>query len=101
MAALLLAVAAAPFYTLSQLNTIVSQCSQLIGFGVNIGSNNPSYDIHTDYVSFNGTTYNFELYEVATTKEGCKNGGWMNLKRTDGSSFKNQGDCIQFVNTGK
>ncbi len=32
-------------------------------------------------------------------KEQCKNGGWMrfNFPRT----FKNQGDCIQFVNTGK
>ncbi|HEX7318123.1 MAG TPA: lamin tail domain-containing protein [Pyrinomonadaceae bacterium] len=32
-------------------------------------------------------------------KDQCKNGGWMlfNHPRT----FKNQGDCIQFVNTGK
>ena len=32
-------------------------------------------------------------------KEQCKNGGWMlfDTPRT----FKNQGDCIQFVNTGK
>ncbi len=29
------------------------------------------------------------------------NGGWQLLSRPDGSSFKNQGDCIQFVNTGK
>lgn len=34
-----------------------------------------------------------------TDKEQCKNGGWMqyNFPRT----FKNQGDCIQFVLTGK
>jgi hypothetical protein len=34
-----------------------------------------------------------------TSEEQCKNGGWMifNYPRT----FKNQGDCIQFVNTGK
>lgn len=34
-----------------------------------------------------------------TTKDQCKNGGWerFNTPRT----FKNQGDCIQFVNTGK
>jgi hypothetical protein len=30
----------------------------------------------------------------------CKNGGWQSLKRADGSSFKNQGDCIQYANTG-
>jgi hypothetical protein len=34
-------------------------------------------------------------------KDDCKKGGWMNLTRDDGSSFKNQGDCIQWVNTGK
>jgi len=25
----------------------------------------------------------------------------MDLERSDGTSFKNQGDCIQFMNTGK
>jgi len=34
-------------------------------------------------------------------KNDCKKGGWMNLEREDGSSFKNQGDCVQFMNTGK
>jgi len=34
-------------------------------------------------------------------KDKCKKGGWMDLTRADGSSFKNQGDCIQYVNTGK
>lgn len=34
-----------------------------------------------------------------TNKDQCKNGGWQsfNAPRT----FKNQGDCIQYVNTGK
>lgn len=31
----------------------------------------------------------------------CKKGGWQNVTRADGSPFKNQGDCIQYVNTGK
>jgi hypothetical protein len=34
-----------------------------------------------------------------TNKEQCKNGGWENF--TSPRPFKNQGDCIQFVNTGK
>ena len=34
-----------------------------------------------------------------TDKEECKNGGWR--KFTIPRRFKNQGDCIQFVNTGK
>jgi hypothetical protein len=39
--------------------------------------------------------------DVATKKDDCKKGGWADLTRADGSSFKNQGDCIQYVNTGK
>jgi hypothetical protein len=38
---------------------------------------------------------------VPTTSTQCKNGGWMTRTRADGSTFKNQGDCIQYVNTGK
>lgn len=34
-------------------------------------------------------------------KDACKNGGWQGLSRADGSGFKNQGDCIQYANTGK
>lgn len=39
--------------------------------------------------------------DVATNKDDCKKGGWADLTRADGSTFKNQGDCIQYVNTGK
>ena len=42
-----------------------------------------------------------EAAGVATKKDECKKGGWADLTRADGSSFKNQGDCIQYVNTGK
>jgi hypothetical protein len=38
---------------------------------------------------------------VATTADGCKNDGWRSLARTDGSTFKNQGDCVSYTNTGK
>jgi hypothetical protein len=33
-------------------------------------------------------------------KDYCKSDLWQYLKRSNGSVFKNQGDCIQFVNTG-
>jgi hypothetical protein len=46
-------------------------------------------------------TANFEPYVVATSKDQCKKDGWKTLFRADGSGFKNQGDCIQYVNTGK
>lgn len=36
-----------------------------------------------------------------TSINQCKNGGWQNYSRTNGSTFKNQGDCIQYVNTQK
>ena len=38
---------------------------------------------------------------VPTTAAQCKNGGWSTSVRSDGSTFKNQGDCMQYVNTGK
>jgi hypothetical protein len=40
---------------------------------------------------------------VVTPKEvdDCKKDGWKGLSRLDGSAFKNQGDCIQYVNTSK
>jgi hypothetical protein len=34
-----------------------------------------------------------------TNKNQCKDGGWMNFNAP--RTFKNQGDCIQYVNTGK
>ena len=75
------------------------------GFGVNQGSGNPALTASSDVLSigYNGecVTYDFEPFEVATDKETCKNGGWKTLRRADGSTFKNQGDCIQYANTGK
>jgi hypothetical protein len=38
---------------------------------------------------------------VATTESQCKNGGWSSTTRPDGSTFKSQGDCLQFVNNQK
>jgi hypothetical protein len=37
---------------------------------------------------------------AAAVKDDCKNGGWRSFTRADGSPFKNQGDCIQYTNTG-
>lgn len=45
--------------------------------------------------------FQVQAFTVATTRDGCKNNGWQLLSRADGSPFKNQGDCIQYVNTGK
>jgi hypothetical protein len=45
-------------------------------------------------------TVNFEPFLVATSRDACKKNGWMTLKRSDGTSFLNQGDCVSFVNMG-
>ncbi len=34
-------------------------------------------------------------------RDSCKNGGWQTFNRTDGSPFKNQGDCVSYLNNGK
>jgi hypothetical protein len=31
----------------------------------------------------------------------CQNNLWQHVRRADGSAFRNQGDCIQYVNTGQ
>lgn len=75
------------------------------GFGLNQGSGNPALTAASDALTlgYNGDciTYDFEPYKVAQTKDDCKLGSWQSVKRADGSSFKNQGQCIQYVNTGK
>jgi Tol biopolymer transport system component len=38
---------------------------------------------------------------VPTDASQCKNNGWRTRVRADGTAFKNQGDCIQYVKTGK
>jgi hypothetical protein len=43
----------------------------------------------------------FGSSQPPTSANQCKSDGWQNRSRTDGSTFKNQGDCIQYVNTGK
>jgi hypothetical protein len=39
----------------------------------------------------------FEADHVAQTL--CKNGGWKTRYRSDGTAFRNQGDCLQYFNT--
>ena len=38
---------------------------------------------------------------VPRHKNECKKDGWQNLRRTDGTEFRNQGQCVKYVNTGK
>ena len=47
------------------------------------------------------TVVNVSGCPVPTDKDACKNGGWQTLYGTGGTPFKNQGQCIQYANTGK
>lgn len=90
----------------AQLSALVAHFgadSEIIGFAVNVGR----HGAMTSYVDGVGitadgatTTYDFEAFATAGSKDDCKLGGWENVRRADGSGFKNQGACNKYVNTG-
>jgi hypothetical protein len=86
----------------SEIVAAMPNATILGGFGVNQGSFNGGLIAATDALtlSANGNTwiYNFEPFRSPSSKDECKNGGWENVKSSDGSSFKNQGQCIEYVN---
>ncbi|MBP7475270.1 MAG: hypothetical protein KA810_08440 [Pyrinomonadaceae bacterium] len=47
------------------------------------------------------TAAKINAFTEATSANACKNGGWRGLARANGTPFRNQGDCIQYVNTGR
>jgi hypothetical protein len=58
-------------------------------------------DAFTIGVSGSNTTYDFEPnLPPPTSKDQCKNGGWMSYTDANGTPFKNQGDCVSYVATG-
>ena len=80
-------------YTLAQISSL---CPSAVtaGFGINIGSNNPSYNVEADLVTYNGTAYNFEPTLTPSSKNACKDGGWSTFNTP---TFKNQGDCVSYI----
>jgi len=87
-------------YTLAQIKSMCPNAA-VIGYGVNIGSNNPGYTVRTDLFNFNGTVYDFELTNVPTNAKQCKKGGFVNFTDANGKPFKNQGQCVSFVEENK
>ena len=83
----------------------------MLGFGVNVGSNGASYDVRgrpgqpqRRGLRLRAGCADADAHPIRSppeSKDACKDGGWQGLTRDDGSLFKNQGDCIQLVNTGK
>lgn len=53
------------------------------------------FDGNVDALTINDDTYDFELTNDPHDANACKNGGWESF------GFRNQGLCIQYVNTGK
>jgi hypothetical protein len=85
-----------PYYSLAGLQAACPN-AVVLGFGVNAGTYNPSYDVYTDGVVFNGTIYDFELVlPPPVAKDECKNDGWKKFV-----GFKNQGQCVSFVESHK
>lgn len=92
------------FVTWSTIVTANPNAVIIGGYGVNQGSGNPALTTATDalIIGYGGDTitYNFEPLQEATDKDACKAGGWKYFQRADQSLFKNQGDCVSYVNTG-
>ena len=72
---------------------------QIVGIEAGIGSGwNGTFVSYVDYININDTTFDFELEAAAQepeTRMDCMNGGWEEF------GFRNQGQCIRFVNTGQ
>ncbi|HWN11207.1 MAG TPA: hypothetical protein VNO50_18360 [Pyrinomonadaceae bacterium] len=60
-------------YTLADINAICPG-AEVGGFGVNIGTSNPGYDVYTDLVEFNDTVYDFEPDANCATFENPEGG---------------------------
>ncbi len=82
-------------YTLAAIKTLCPN-AVVTGYGLGVGSSNPSYNVESDQFNFNGTIYNFEpLTQPPTTRADCMNNGWQSYNNPP---FANQGQCISYVN---
>jgi hypothetical protein len=85
-----------PLYTLADVLTLDPN-AVVLGIGANVGSNNPSYTVAVDGITFgttSGTTlFDFEHLVLPTDRDECKAGGW----ETSFTQFRNQGDCVSYV----
>ena len=75
------------------------------GVGINQGGGNAtlmtSVDNFTLSYAGNSVTYDFEQFRTPSSLQSCMNDGWTTVTTGTGEAFKNQGQCIQFFNTGK
>jgi hypothetical protein len=93
--------------TLSQLTTAFSNIGVNGGVNAQIllkaGSGWPSDfvgDADALTVAFSNaqaTTYDFEPYSTPSTMNQCKNSGYKDVRDNNGQEFKNQGQCVSWV----
>jgi hypothetical protein len=96
------------YVTWDQILASNSDATILGGIGFNQGSGNPNLTVNVDALSI-GTggadgscvTFNFDPYRVATTKEECKNGGYNTVKDAQGNTFRNQGQCVSYIENNR
>jgi len=68
--------------------------ADIVAIVVNQGSGNADLDSYVDFVEVDGVTYDFApADDDPDNKDVCKNDGWQDF------DFRNQGQCIRFVNT--
>lgn len=75
--------------------------AKVVGLVLSMGTYNPSQQVLADAVRLNGNVYDFEVTNVPTNKNQCKDGGYVNYTDTNGNAFKNQGDCVSFFGGSK
>lgn len=81
-------------------NTTKGGVQVLSGFASETDVFESYVDAFTIGTNIGCTTFDFEKFDTPTTADQCKKGGWQTFNPPAGR-FKNQGDCIQYVNTGK
>lgn len=83
---------------------LLSAGSNIRMFAINVGDTSANdvgldgyYDNVVVIVNGDKTIYDFEPALTPSSKEECKKGGWMTF---NSPSFKNQGQCVSFVQSG-
>ena len=74
------------------------------GVGINQGGGNATLNTSVDNFTLgygsNSVTYDFDFL-TPSSLQSYMNDGWMTLTTVTGAAFKNQGQCIQYFNTGR
>jgi len=79
-------------------NYTVTGIQLVVDAGWAFADSEQAFDVDNTLVA--ATLFTYEI-PVPSTKDQCKQGGWMDMARPDGTPFSNQGDCVSYVASGK